>query len=78
MANSFEHAMANANKDCPKCHGTGRYQYSTRGTPHHTICDLCCKHDRGFWQLKEHYGKNNNKWCCRAGCGYVRDNENGG
>jgi len=79
MANdSFEHAKQNANKDCPKCHGAGSYQYSTHGTPHFTICNLCCKHDRGFWKLVEHYGNDNGKWCCIAGCGFLKDTEHGG
>lgn len=69
MNDSFEHAKENANPDCIKCLGTGQYKYSTHGTLHFTICDLCCKHDRGWWMLREHYGKNNGKWCCRAGCG---------
>jgi hypothetical protein len=69
MTNAFEHARANASLNCPKCHGTGKYQYTTRGTPHFTVCDLCCKHDMGWWLLREHYGKDNGKWCCRAGCG---------
>ncbi len=64
---------------CPKCNNTGWYQYSgfERGTPHSTICDLCCKHDQGYWQLHEHYGKDNEKWCCKAGCGHILDNEPG-
>lgn len=69
-ADSFIHARQNANRDCPKCHGTGMYQYDHN---HITICNLCCRHDRGWWQLAEHYGANNGKWCCRAGCGKVLD-----
>lgn len=34
-------------------------------------CPGCCKHDLGFWQLKEHYGEWNEKWCCLGGCGYL-------
>lgn len=72
MNDAFDHAKANANPDCPKCLGTGRYCYTTRGTPHFTICDLCCRHDRGWWQLSmEGYGKDGGKFCCRAGCGKV-------
>ncbi len=62
---------------CAKCNNTGWYQYSTIGTPHFTICDICCKHDKGFSLLEEHYGPNNGKWCCMAGCGFMKDtNEN--
>lgn len=69
MNDAFEHAAQNASPDCPKCKGTGSYQYSTHGTPHFTICNLCCKHDRGWWLLEEYYGADNGKWCCKAGCG---------
>lgn len=65
----FGNAARNARQDCLKCGGTGAYQYTTRGTPHFTICDLCCKHDMGWWLLQEHYGEDNGKWCCLAGCG---------
>jgi ssDNA-binding Zn-finger/Zn-ribbon topoisomerase 1 len=69
MSEAFANAAKNARHDCPRCKGTGMYQYSTTGTPHFTVCDLCCRHNMGWWQLKEHYGENNGKWCCRAGCG---------
>lgn len=52
--------------DCRKCGGTGWYQYDHN---HRTICDFCCTHKEGWWLLKEHYGSDNGKWCCRAGCG---------
>jgi hypothetical protein len=55
-------------KNCPKCHGTGSYMYDEH---HGTICDLCCDHAHGWWVLREHYGKNNNKFCCLGGCGYT-------
>jgi hypothetical protein len=54
------------NKNCPKCLGTGSYMYDEH---HSTICDLCCDHDRGWWLLKEHYGKDNGKYACKNGCG---------
>lgn len=73
MTDNFQHARANAQPDCPRCGGTGSYQYTTRGTPNFTVCDMCCKHDRGWWKLEKHYGENNNKWCCRAGCGKTVD-----
>lgn len=69
MNDSFDHARANAKSDCPSCQGTGMFQYTSHGTPGFTICRRCCKHDRGFWQLKEHYREDNGKWCCLAGCG---------
>ena len=57
---------------CKKCNGTGWYQYTTRGTPHSKVCEACCKHDKGWWELTEHYqgyieGTDNR--CCNAGCG---------
>lgn len=67
---NFEHAKANPNPDCPQCHGKGVYMYDHN---HETICDLCCKHDRGYFQLKSYYDALNGKWCCRAGCGHILD-----
>ena len=61
------------NWDCEKCNGKGTYMYDEN---HGTICDLCCKHDQGFWELKEHYGKDNGKMCCKAGCGFVKEKNN--
>lgn len=72
-ADAFAKAAKNARPNCPKCHGTGTYQYSTIGTPHFTVCDLCCRHDMGWWLLEKHYGDDNGKWCCRAGCGKKLD-----
>lgn len=69
---SFAHARANARPDCPKCNGSGTYMYDHN---HGTICDLCCRHDQGWWLLVQHYGASNGKWCCRAGCGTKRDDE---
>jgi len=59
---------------CEKCNGTGWYQYSTYGTPHSKPCEDCCKHDQGYWQLLEHYGDKNGKWCCK-GCGHTLDKQ---
>jgi hypothetical protein len=64
--------IAKPNGDCPKCHGTRWYAYDKN---HSKPCEVCCKHDAGWWLLKEHYGENNNKWCCRVGCGTVREME---
>jgi hypothetical protein len=55
--------------DCPKCHGTRWFNYDKN---HSQPCDLCCPHNSGWWLLKEHYGENNGKWACRAGCGTIR------
>ena len=71
MSDAFDHAAKNARPDCPRCGGTGKYVYTTHGTPHSTICNLCCLHDRGWWMLTEGYGENNGKWCCKAGCGKI-------
>lgn len=60
-------------KPCWKCSGKGSYVYTTYGTPHSKPCEYCCKHDQGWWLLQEHYGPNNGKWCCKAGCGEIRD-----
>ena len=70
MDDAFAHAAKNARQDCPKCKGTGSYMYDHN---HGTICDLCCRHDQGWWPLKEHYGKDNGKLCCLAGCGKTVD-----
>ena len=73
MNDSFEIAAKTAKPACPKCKGTGSYQYSTHGTPHFTICDLCCAHEYGWWPLQTHYGKDNGKLCCKGGCGKTKD-----
>ena len=57
--------------ECPKCNGTGWFSYDMN---HSTICDLCCKHDKGYWLLTEHYAgyeAGHDNWCCAAGCGQV-------
>lgn len=72
MSDVWENAKANAKPDCPQCHGQGQWIYTTYGTPHGTICNLCCKHNMGWWQLSECHGAENaGKWCCKAGCGYT-------
>jgi hypothetical protein len=60
---------------CQKCQGSGWYQYSTVGTPHSKPCEVCCKHAKGRWLLKEHYGEDNGKWCCLDGCGTMWEKE---
>jgi len=57
---------------CHKCHGVGSYMYDDK---HGKPCEICCLHDQGYWQLHEHYGNNNEKWCCNAGCGHILDKE---
>lgn len=58
---------------CHKCFGMKAYQYTTSGTPHFKLCEQCCKHDQGWFQLDRHYGENNGKLCCNAGCGTVKE-----
>lgn len=61
---------------CKKCNGTGWYCYDPDPVyPHSTICDVCCTHSQGWWELTEHYvgykeGEDNR--CCKAGCGTMR------
>jgi hypothetical protein len=57
---------------CAKCNGTGWYQYDHN---HSKVCEVCCKHDKGFWELEEHYGEDNGKLCCLNGCGFTKDKE---
>ncbi len=59
---------------CKKCNGTGWYQYDDI---HSTICNKCCQHDQGWWELeKEFHGKSYidgaDNFCCRNGCGTMR------
>jgi hypothetical protein len=55
--------------NCKSCNGTKSYQYDHN---HSKMCEHCCNHDSGWWQLKDHYGEDNDKWCCKAGCGTVQ------
>ena len=64
---SFAYAKANARPDCPKCNGAGTYMYDHN---HGKICELCCQHDQGWWQLTELHS-HPGKWCCKGGCGYI-------
>jgi hypothetical protein len=70
MTDAFAYAKANARPDCPKCKGAGMYLYDGF---HGKICEACCRHDLGWWQLHQHYGADNGKWCCSAGCGHKVD-----
>lgn len=61
-------------KTCSKCNGTRCYTPpNQRGTVHSQVCDACCKHEGEPWLLEEHYGDDNGKLCCKAGCGKVWD-----
>ena len=53
---------------CPTCHGTGVHAYDDH---HAKPCADCCRHSQGVWQLTEHYGDLNGRWCCLAGCGFT-------
>lgn len=59
--------------ECAKCKGTGFHAYDDN---HISPCDRCCPHDQGYWLLSEHYGDHNELWCCRAGCGHLKENDN--
>lgn len=67
---AFVSAAVNADPACPKCHGTGIIQRDDR---HVAICDACCKHNQGWWQLEGAYGADNGRWACKAGCGIIVD-----
>ena len=59
---------------CPKCNGTMWYKYDHN---HSTICNECCKHDQGWWELsKKHHASKYidgaDNYCCKAGCGTMR------
>jgi hypothetical protein len=67
---AYASAAMNADRDCPICHGAGVYRYSDRNM---AICDLCCKHNQGWWQLEGAYGPDNGRWACKVGCGVIVD-----
>ena len=57
---------------CKKCNDTGWYMYDHN---HSTICDICCKHDKGWFNVSEHqhgYIPDSDNACCLAGCGVMR------
>lgn len=54
---------------CLKCNDTEWFQYDEN---HSQVCNACCTHDQGYWQLTKHYG-NVGKWCCKNGCGHLVD-----
>lgn len=55
---------------CQKCYGTKWYSYDEN---HSKPCEVCCPHDKGWWLLEEHYGEDNGKLCCTAGCGMTKE-----
>lgn len=69
-SDSHASAAMTANPGCPKCEGTGVYRRDAR---HVAICDLCCKHNQGWWLLEGAYGPDNGRWACKAGCGIIVD-----
>lgn len=60
------------NARCAFCAGTGWRQYDEN---HAQVCEHCCKHHKGWWELTEHhagYVAGADNACCRAGCGTMR------
>ena len=61
---------------CTKCNDTGWYACDHN---HKKVCDACCPHDKGWWELTDSYqgykeGEDNR--CCIRGCGtMLRDLE---
>lgn len=54
---------------CEKCKDTGWYRYDRN---HSKVCEFCCKHQDGWWQVAEGYtgyDKALDNACCKAGCG---------
>lgn len=66
----YASAAMNADPGCAKCGGAGVYQC---GEGRLCVCDRCCKHNQGWWQLEGGYGINNGRWACKAGCGVIMD-----
>lgn len=69
-ANFFASAAMNADPRCKTCSGTG---VRRTGGGSLVICDACCPHNQGWWQLESAYGENNGRWACKAGCGHIVD-----
>ena len=67
-----QYLLNNVSAICEKCNGTGKWQYDDI---HITVCDKCCKHDKGWWELTEAHGgyiAGGDNGCCLAGCGMRR------
>lgn len=54
-------------EECNRCGGSGWYQYSTSGTPHSKVCEVCCDHAGEPWP--DTANGNPNDYYCRSGCG---------
>lgn len=67
---TFSSAAATADPACPQCGGSGVYRLDDRRL---AICDRCCRHNQGWWQLEGAYGRDNGRWACKAGCGAIVD-----
>lgn len=52
---------------CPRCNGTGFYSYDEN---HIKPCEVCCRHDRGWFPLTEAHGRPG-MHACGAGCGAI-------
>jgi hypothetical protein len=66
----YARAAMNANPACVHCKGAGVYRISERTL---AICNACCPHNQGWWQLEGFYGSDNGRWACKAGCGEIVD-----
>lgn len=66
----FASAAMNADPGCTRCGGTGVCPCDEGQL---RICDRCCKHNQGWWQLESAYGADSGRWACKAGCGVVVD-----
>jgi len=67
---SLASAALNADPDCAKCGGAGVWSIAEGQL---AVCDFCCKHNQGWWQLEGGYGPDNGRWACKAGCGVIVD-----
>lgn len=54
---------------CPKCNGAGHYFYDEI---HATPCEVCCKHDHGWWRQTDNFPQPG-RLTCRRGCGATKD-----
>lgn len=64
--------MSKEKKVCPVCNGAGHYSYDDN---HSKLCEFCCPHDQGWFELTEIYGnyiEGGDNGVCRRGCGQLR------